>query len=156
MSIKPLLTVLAGSLLVSGCADRVQDEQDRLAMVQKSGSVEDVCLQSRKVAAAALEKKSPRYAEYAVHADGYCLTAQMKPGMSYDQASNASATIIEADNMDVMSEEANVPVERTKGAPVASRPRDTGYNPNDWGEDEWQRNESAENVAAYIEKATGE
>jgi hypothetical protein len=39
--------------LLAGCSDPVKHEHDRLKMMQKTECVEEVCEQSRKVAAAA-------------------------------------------------------------------------------------------------------
>lgn len=76
-------------------------------MVMKSGSVEDVCEQSRKLAAAALQAKSPEYDSLATGASINCMTAHYHPGESYDQATNMSAAVMEPDNMDMMPDNTN-------------------------------------------------
>ena len=43
--------------LLAGCADPVNDEQDRLEMMPKTECVEEVCEQGRKVADAALASR---------------------------------------------------------------------------------------------------
>jgi len=94
---------------LSGCSDRVKDEQERLEMVRKGGSVEEVCRQSRKVADAALAAKDEQYDVLDSTADIDCMTAELNPGSSYDQATNSSATPIEADNMDAMADTVTLP-----------------------------------------------
>jgi len=88
--------------MLAGCSNPVQDEQDRLKMVQNTGSVEEVCEQSRKVADAALASKDEQYSTLHTMADVDCLTAELHPGTSYDQTTNSAATRIEADNMDTL------------------------------------------------------
>ncbi len=96
----PCLAIAA----LSSCSDPVRDEEERLEMVEKGGSVEAVCRQSRKAADAALAAKDERYEQLDSAADINCTTAQLNPGASYDQATNSSATPIEADNMDAMAD----------------------------------------------------
>ncbi len=94
---------------LNSCSNPITEEQDRLDMVKKSGSVEEVCRQSRKVADAALATKDERYSELHTFADIDCMTAEQNPGASYDQATNASATLIEADNMDAIADTTTPP-----------------------------------------------
>lgn len=96
--------LILGLLLLVGCTNPVKDEQDRLEMVKASGSVEEVCRQSQKVAETALAGKDERYSELHTTADIDCMTADQNPGASYDQATNASAIRIEPDNMEALAD----------------------------------------------------
>lgn len=92
--------------LPAGCSNPLKDEQERLAMVENIGSVEEVCEQSRKVADAALSTKDEQYSLLHTMADVDCLTAEQNPGASYRQITTDSANMMKADNMDTVGDDA--------------------------------------------------